>query len=264
MTKIIEPSVTIPFAGAAALGQLPGIKAIGKWGRAPNGVQATSTDIWDRADATPTQQVWTAPTQARVHNVKSAHANDAAAGVGLQTVQVYGLTAWDTPEVSEIVTMNGTTNVATSNAYVIIHRMKAITWGSSGPNVGLITATAVTDATITAVILAGIGQTRMAIYGIASGQKLVLDHYYASILATGGATVSVDIALEVNSIPDTQLAGFVTKHETAVTKDGTGSHSHQFTPPFVATGPAIIKVTATASTADTDLMAGFGGIVVDV
>ena len=62
---------------------------------------------------------------------------------------------WDTPETSITVTMDGTTNVALPSL-VIINRMQVVTKGAaSGPNAGIIKATADTDGTISSQIRVG-------------------------------------------------------------------------------------------------------------
>ena len=249
----------------ASRGSIAGVKTVNKFGRAPDGVQTTSTDIWARADAVPTQQIWTAPTQARQHNIVSTSTSDdgSPVGVGARTVEIYGLQDWDTAETSEIITMNGTTNVLTTNSYVIIHRMKVRTWGATSVNVGVITATAVTDSTVTAQIQASFGQTQLAIYGIPSVQDFYMGRMYANLLKTGGSGSSVDVRLMINDNVSNQLTNFRTEHTFGITKDGGTNTQVNFYTPKKITGPAIVKINGIGSVADLDVSAGFDGILVD-
>ena len=249
-----------------AAGTYANYKAVNKFGRAPSGGQTTATDIWDRANATPTQQIWVAPTQARVHAIVSTDDHDGKtatpSSTGTRTLRVYGLTDWDTKETSEDITMDGTTAVNTTNSYVIIHRMIALTYGTSGPNVGTISATAATDATVTATIVIGQGQTQMAIYGIPSTQVAYMPNYYGSAIKAAAACRG-SVELFVNSIPDVTVTKFLVKHTNGWDTTATSYIRHQFNPYFKISGPAIIKIQAISSAADTDFSAGFDLILVD-
>lgn len=346
-----------------------GVKAVNKFGDAPSGVQTTSTDIWDRADATPTQQIWVAPTAARVHYIEgnaldvpsvgtltfagnpgdldtiiigsktyvfddtleavdghvligadsitsinnlvaainlsdTAGTNYAAAmtsnastaarsnatmllyttaatatattetgddlswgaattvvGTGAHTIRVYGLPTWSTTETYEDIAMMGTDSATTTNSYVIIHRMKVLTKGDSLSNVGAITATAGTDATITAVILANRGQTLMAIYGVPSGETAYLKSWYGDILKAQGGVATIEYSLLVNPEPDAQLTNFLTKSHRGVQSTGTSSGNWYYDPPMAFAGPCIIKVQGLGSGSDLDGSAGFNLIV---
>ncbi|MBT7349701.1 hypothetical protein HN803_02805 [candidate division WWE3 bacterium] len=247
-----------------ARGKVSGYTCVNKFGRAPSGVQTTVTDIWDRADATPTQQIWVAPTQARVHAIVSSSTSDDGdpAGVGARTIQVYGLTDWDTDEVSEVITLNGTGSVNTVNSYVIIHRMKVLTKGATNVNVGVITATAATDSSVTATILAGQGQTQMAIYGVPSTQKLFMYDWYGSINKASGAAGEINLSLLVNPEPDVEEINFVVKNTRGIQSTGNSSPEWAFKPPFTVAGPAIVKIQGIASAADIEGSAGFDAIMI--
>lgn len=246
-------------------GRIPGMSAVQKFGRTTNADAAVATDAWDRANATDNQAIWVAPTAARIHQIVSASASDDGdpAGVGAQTIRIWGLTGWDAEEVSEDIILNGTTDVPTVNAYVIIHRMKAMTWGSSGPNVGNITATADTDATVTAMILAGLGQTRMAIYGFPSTQTLYIEQMAASIDSASAAGVKINIRLLENPIPDSVLTGFIRSRTFAVDDNGTSEFTREFDLPLEFPGPHIIKLEVLADKANTDASASFSAVLVD-
>ena len=249
-----------------AAGTYPNYKAVNKFGRAPAGGQTTATDIWDRANATPTQQIWVAPTQARVHAIVSTDDTDGKTAspnsVGARTLRVYGLTSWDAAEVYEDITLTGTDAVNTTNSYVIIHRMKVLTHGATKINAGIITAQAATDNSYTAAIIIGQGQTQMAIYGIPSTQTAYMPSYYGSAIKAAAACRG-SVELFVNQTPDSELINFTVKHTNGWDTAASNYIRHEFNPYFKIAGPAIIKIQAISSAADTDFSAGFDLILVD-
>jgi len=262
---IISGSAPPTYEISVAQGNIPGSYAVNKFGRNIEIDSGVTADIWDGGYTLAsggTSLIWVVPTQARIHDIVSSSASDdgSPAGVGARTLRVYGLTSWDTAEVSEDIILNGTTNVPTVNSYVIIHRAEVLTKGATNVNVGTITATAQTDNTITAKIEIGKGQTLMAIYGIPSTQKLYLSKIHASVL--GKATGSADIALLANPEPNAELLNFVFKHTFGIVASGGNPSVQLFSPPKRIDGPAIIKIQAVAAANDTDISAGFDGILV--
>ena len=253
------------FALEAARGNVTKVSCVNKFGRSTDVDNGVDTDIWDGANSTDSQPIWVAPTQARTHIIHSRSVNDTSGGTGTRTIQVYGLKDWNTKEISETIVMGGTVStVTTENQYVIIHRMKVLTKGASGPNVGTITATAETDNTVTAQIQEEQGQTQMAIYGIPSNQSAYMTQLYDSVNKSGGATGAIDGSLLYNPEPDAELLGFVIKHTigkiTSGTSDGKG---HQFNPYKKFEGPGILKMQANGSANNLDVSAGFDLVLVD-
>lgn len=249
------------FGLQVSRGLVSGITSVNKFGRCPNGVQTTASDVWSRCDATPTQQIWVAPTTARIHSLASTSINDTSAGTGARTVKVFGLTSWTTAEVNETVTLNGLVPVNTTNSYVIIHRIIVITSGSASVNAGIITATAATDLTVTAQIDVGQGQTQMTIYGVPSTQSFYLKALFASINDATAAT-RVDVEFRVNENPNVQLLNFVNRRDFQLANNGSSAYIRNLELPTKYVGPCIIKMQATASGADIDLSAGYDGYLV--
>lgn len=254
------------FALDVARGLVSGVAAVYKFGSAPTGVQTSATDIWSRANATPTQQIWVAPTQARIHAIASDSDVDGKTGAptaaGARTLRVWGLPDWDTAETSQDITLDGTTSVNTT-ALVIIHRMKVLTAGTTSINVGTITATAATDTSITAVILPTEGQTQMAIYGVPSTQTFYMTAFGGSMNDTT-AQSRVDLRLLVNESPDSSPLNtrFIVKTDVQIQNSGASFISRSFNPYVSYAGPCIIKLQARASAADTDVSASFQGYLV--
>jgi hypothetical protein len=248
-----------------AKGNIVGHSCVNKFGHAHDGIQLnTPTDIWDRADSSDTQNIWVAPLQARTHTISSDSSNDdGPSGVGARNIRIFGLTDWESKEVSEDIVMDGagTNAQVTSNAYVIIHRMFVVQSGGTDINTGTITATATTDGTVTAQINPLRGQTEMAIYGLPSIQTAYMTSYYASSAET--ANFVMDLSLLVNRDPVAQLTDFLTKGSMTLSNSGPSYFQHYYNPYFGIPGPAIIKMQATSSFDNTDATGGFDLILTD-
>ena len=259
-----------PFELEVARGAVPGVSSVDKFGRNIEVDSGVSADVWDGGHTLASGGVsldWVAPTAANKHNIKSSDTDDDGdpAGDGARTIRIYGLKDWDLKEITEDIVMNGTTNVPMVNDMVIIHRMKVLTKGATDVNVGLITATATAPSatTVTAQILAGSGQTEMAIYGVPSIQKVYMNFFYGELDKAGGAAGSVDVCLMVNPEPDVELLNFLVKHRFGLQTVGTSAYPHPFDPPKEIPGPAIIKARVVSGANDMDISAGFDFILVD-
>ena len=250
-----------------AKGRIKGHTSVNKFGRNIEIDSDVSADIWDGGYTVASggeSLIWVAPTQARIHTIASDSASDTTGGVGANSVKIYFLPDWDTKETTETVTGDLNAGIAMSNAAVIIYRMEVIPQSTSTSiNVGVITATAATDSTVTAMIRAGIGQTAMAIHAIPSTQKTYVTQYYMSMNKSGGAVGGVDASFMVNTAPDTQLVSFIHKHHQGIISTGNSHIGHQFIPLHEVPGPAIIKMHGHAGANDIDVSAGFDLIIVD-
>ena len=253
-------------------GSIPSVTHNNKFGENTDIDASVRADIWDggkTVGALPagSSLIWVAPTADAVHNITSTSTSDDGdpVGVGARTVEIFGLTDWDTNEISETLTLNGTGNVATSNSYVIIHRMTVLTKGGTSINVGTITATATAPSatTVTARIEVGQGQTHMAILGVPSTQVAYMTQYYAGFEKAGGQTAVADVFLKVNLTPDAELINFVQMHSDGLLSVGNSRFAHPFNPWKVFAGPTIIKIQALSGTANVDMAAGFDVILVN-
>lgn len=255
------------FLLEVAKGNVAGHYSVNKFGRNIEIDSAVIADIWDGGHTLASGGVsllWVAPTEARVHQLVSTSTDDDGdpAGVGAQTVQVWYLPDWDTKETSVIRTMNGTTDVALPSL-VIINRMRVITKGATNSNVGVITATADTDGTVTSQIRAGVGQTEQSILGIPSTQKLFLYGLDASLTKAGGASALCDMDLLVNPEPNSELLNFVSQKPFGLMGDGSSAVDIPFHVPKAIEGAAILKMQGLSGTANVNVGAGFCGVLVD-
>lgn len=121
--------------------------------------------------------------------ITSDNTADAAAGTGARTLTIIGLDS-DWNQISETVTLNGTTGVTTANVFRRAHTMFVRTAGSTGTNVGVLTAThTTTTANVFLSILAGVGSSNFAVQTVPAG-KVGYIFKYTGAVRRGGTTAA--------------------------------------------------------------------------
>ena len=263
------------FGLEVSLDKISGYATVNKFGEALDCDSGIATDVWDGADGSTSTDIWVPPTAARVHAIVSTSDVDSdtggsvAQGAGVRTIRLYGLTDWDTAESSEIVVMDGTTAVNTASSYVIIHRMKALTWGANGVNTGVITATAATDGTVTAAITTEAShknQTQMLIYGVPSTQKLRVKKFMASLVKSTGSTQRGDGEVLTMRDPGTNAGDNTawTNKENFLLVEAALPWTHDYKNiPKKFNGPCIVKIQVTANSNDCKVIAAMDAFLVD-
>jgi len=118
------------------------------------------------------------PTSAAVVSVVSASSADDDGSTGAEKVEIQGLDA-NFKNQTEIVTMNGTAAVTTTNTFIRVFRMRVTEAGSGGVNAGNITASI--SSSDVARINANEGQTLMAVYTVPADKKAYLVKFQGSL-----------------------------------------------------------------------------------
>lgn len=221
------------------------------------GTAGTDEDIWSRGGT------WVPPTQDRLHNIASSDPNDTnTSGSGARKVSIQGISGGVLT--TETINLNGVSNVATVNAYDMIHRMRVIDVGSGGEAAGTITATAQTDATVTAEIPAGeYNQTQMAIYRVPDGKTLYLTKLsfgikkVASGAATGLLLTKDPVTGGINDTPWREV------WQIAAHSQGASMVRIEFEIPLPCTSGGYVKMRCNADTNNLSVYGQFSGILRD-
>lgn len=152
------------------------VRVLGKCSDLDNALR----DTWD--GPTPLYVFPTAPMQMQI---ASTSVDDAAAGTGLRTVEIYYLDA-DYAEHVETITLNGTTPVLTVATNILrVNQMHAATVGSGTIAAGTVSLTAVGGAVTYSTIPVGRNYSRQAIYTVPAGYMFDLEQWQVSSGSTG-------------------------------------------------------------------------------
>ena len=176
--------VSVGHGEAIAEGSLAGHSSIGKFGH--------NTDV-----GTAWETVWhgsnlkTYLSTAERLQIASDDVDDDGAPLdtGARTVLVTGLDD-DYAVITETVTMNGTTNVLTDDAF-IRPSLSVVTAGSSGTNEGTITASNNADSTVLSQIEPGEGESHCACYTVPAGYTAYVNMVILSESSTKGSEFGV-------------------------------------------------------------------------
>lgn len=173
MGKVASPDsayARIPFEMRASLGRFPRYNVNNKFGY-NSAVGTSQEEIWNVGG------VEAYLSTAETMNIVSTSTDDdgAPVGTGARTLSIYGLDN-DWNEINETVTLNGTTDVETTNSYLRVFRMIVNTAGSTGSNVGTITATASSAASVHAQINPTDNQTLKINFAIPANKYGIISH----------------------------------------------------------------------------------------
>jgi hypothetical protein len=229
-----------------ASGDVRGHSSVNKFGRNIDVDSAAVEDIWDGGG------VWNEPSASQVYTFTSTSAADTSAGAGARTMEIFGLDSAGALQ-NETLTLNGTAWITAANSYQMIHRMIVRTVGVTGTNVGVITANANTDETVTAQINAGNNQTLMAIYKIPAANDGCVVNFYNSILRSGGPTTAADIILYAKPTSE----GWQVKHINGLMTGGTSQINHRYGVPNCFEPLTLLKMSAGTTADNIDVSAGF-------
>ena len=200
-------------------------------------------------------------TSASTLTIVSSDANDdgAPAGTGANSIVIYGIDANRLSQ-TEVVTMNGTTNVVTASTWLGINRVAVYLAGSTYTNVGNITITATTGGTTQAYVPAGKGTTQQLIFFTQADHQFLADW----LILDGEKLAS-------GTQPKVQFRGWVwsalsnAKYEVSYnTVDLSVETEHQLIPsqPFIIGEKSVFWIEATTDQNNTVVSGRFSGIEV--
>jgi len=215
---------------------------------------------------TGTETIWSAGgifsrmTAAATLSVVSTSLDDDNGGTGANSIIIYGIDAnWDTQ--IEIVMLDGTTPVITTNTWLGVNRMSVYLAGTNGVNVGNINATATGGgSTLQASIPTGEGSTQQSFLFVSRNHKFLVDFFIGNCEKTGGgASPKVRFKGWVYSAVSNSKYLILNK---LVDTSSTGGFEFRPSQPFVIGERSLLYYEATTDANDTFVSLMFSGILV--
>lgn len=136
----------------------------------------------------------------------SADTTSGVSGTGAKSVLIYGVDNRGSA-VTELIRLQGTTNVATTKQYVLINSMEVEAVGSGGSNAGVITATATTGSTVTSTIATGANISKYAIWRNGTNGTVKITSLSVLCANSGSAATTLEFLIrKSNGVTITQYS----------------------------------------------------------
>lgn len=235
-----------------ALGEISGLTAVDVCGY--DAAAAASTDIWDGSAAFPNNSANAAM------EIISSVTSDRSAGTGARTAIVYGVqldasSNWD--YVNETVTLTGNTAVALANEYLYVYKVVVATAGTGLTNAGTLTVRLASAGATQCVVTAGFGESKSAVFPVASGYQALIDKAYVDFPYAASALGGVfAIALRTGTGP--WLFKMLITGSSA-----TGRTTYACDSPLVVPEKSLIKMRTVSISAGGIVSAGFSLVLCD-
>lgn len=187
-----NPLTVANFALLTARGLIPGQELFEKFGRNP-AISTTDDpqDVWGGGGLYTGQPLTAAE---KVSVVSGSTSDDNAGGTGLRSLRLFGQLAG--VEQTEDVLLAGTTPVLTLKDWDRIYRVRGLTAGTGGFNVGAITVNhAVTTANVFAIVPIGSNRSQIGAFTVPAGKRLYMRSLDSRIIRANGGLGSGTIAL---------------------------------------------------------------------
>lgn len=132
----------------------------------------------------------------------SSSANDTSAGTGARTVEIRGLASKTATEyTTETLTMNGTTAVTSTGTWYRINRVRVLTAGSNGANVGTLTVRhTTTTANIFAQVTADFGHSAVAALTVPASTTLLINRIRLALSRANGSAGSAQVVMQTRAV----------------------------------------------------------------
>ena len=192
-------------------------------------------------------------------DVVSSDANDTSAGTGARTILITGIDENYNSQI-EIVTMNGTSSVTTTNNWYGVNRVVVLSSGSNDANVGDITITDTTGSFGTQAAVPAEGSvTQQCIFHTPINHNFLNDFIAVNARkASGGGTPDVLVRLwSYSRVTDTNYEVWRKR------MDISNQNNLEYMPsqPTVFGGREVLYMTAETDTNNTEVTATFSGIL---
>lgn len=211
--------------------------------------------IW--ADSSAFTQMTTGDTL----DIVSTSANDTNGGTGVNSIVIYGVDENWAAQI-EVVTMNGTTAVTTTNQWLGVNRLAVFLSGSGQTNAGDISATVTTGGALQAKMDAGDAVTQQCLFFVPANTNFITEWLWVNAvkLSGGGGDPLINIRMRVYSAVNNTFQEVFRGN-----LDTVRGNFMDISPrlPFPIGEKSVVLLEALSDKANTEVTARFSGILID-